>query len=254
MKLAANEAMNSLRSEFVIIRQNLNEDAIQVGNMAEQAGYALMQHRLKYEEVVREREAMTVEHEQEMSDIRKVLQNRDNELRNMYGAVRKAETELADRSYVINTMRAEVDGEHEAMRGLLTQMQKQLDEALERARVEKEEALKEANDKRVAEVAEMSNSLGECQRKVKELEEALAAARNEQQRAVKEVTDKLQMEYKSELDTIRTRFKMLATVNSTMERSPSNSSLEKIEVSLKIFKRCAFAYETAVFSWKYAFI
>ena len=58
-------------------------------------------------------------------------------------------------------------------------------------------------------------------------------ARSDQKRMVKEATEKLQMEYKSELQSIRSRFKLM-TASSTMESSPSDST-DKIEVSSRNF-------------------
>lgn len=65
------------------------------------------------------------------------------------------------------------------------------------------------------------------QDRIQELEEKLAMVQVEHQKAIKEKTEKLQHECKTQLETIRSRFKLMAA--STMERSPSDSSLEKIE-------------------------
>lgn len=74
----------------------------------------------------------------------------------------------------------------------------------------------------------------ECKerRRREELETQRAIDRNiceeERQRAVKEVTDKLNHDHRLEMEATRSRFRLMATA--TMERSPSECSLEKIEV------------------------
>lgn len=238
MKIATSEAITGFREELAILREKVSVDKSDLNDVSERVRHALVLHSRKCEDALREREQeLTVDHELEMADVKKLLQNRDEEIRNMYGAVRDVETELADREYLINTMRQKLDNEHEEVRNLQTRLQRQLDDALEQARLDKETALKESNDSKLTEIAAITERLDQCQQNVRELEESLANARNEQQRAVKEATDKLQMEYKSELDTIRTRFKMVTMATSTMERSPSDSSLEKIEVRKNVKKQ-----------------
>lgn len=80
------------------------------------------------------------------------------------------------------------------------------------------------------EASSLRGSLEQCQERMRELEEKLAAAELEHQKTIKEETEKLQLDYKTQLDTIRSRFKLMTA--SAMERSPSDSSLEKIEVRI----------------------
>lgn len=75
----------------------------------------------------------------------------------------------------------------------------------------------------------------ECRerRRREELEAQRTIDRNiceeERLRVVKEVTDQLNHDHRLELEAVRSRFRLMATA--TMERSPSECSLEKIEVS-----------------------
>lgn len=62
------------------------------------------------------------------------------------------------------------------------------------------------------------------------LDQALASAEEEHSSVVKEVTDRLTREHRMELEGLRSRFRMVHA--SQMERSPSDTSLEKIEVSV----------------------
>lgn len=103
-----------------------------------------------------------------------------------------------------------------------------MEERLEQSRIDKDNAIKEINEARVLEASSLRGSLECCQERIRELEDKLTAAEMEHQRTIKEETEKLQMEYKTQLETIRSRFKLMAA--STMERSPSDCSLEKIEV------------------------
>lgn len=61
--------------------------------------------------------------------------------------------------------------------------------------------------------------------RIAELELAAISAAAEQKRAVNEAKEKLIREHKTEIESLRSRFKLMTT----MERSPSDTSLEKIE-------------------------
>jgi len=60
------------------------------------------------------------------------------------------------------------------------------------------------------------------------LEQTLTNAEEERKSVIKEVTDRLHREHRMELEGLRSRFRMVHA--SQMERSPSDTSLEKIEV------------------------
>jgi RB1-inducible coiled-coil protein 1 len=79
----------------------------------------------------------------------------------------------------------------------------------------------EASQKLELQLLEMRQQCGIVQ-------ERLEGAETDKQRALKELSDRLTHSYKTELEGLRSRFRLMATTS--MERSPSDSSLEKIEV------------------------
>lgn len=79
--------------------------------------------------------------------------------------------------------------------------------------------------------AEVLRQVGEAQAEAQaRLEQALAGAEEERVAAVKEVSERLVREHRMEMEGLRSRFRMVHA--SQMERSPSDTSLEKIEVRL----------------------
>ncbi|XP_060802696.1 RB1-inducible coiled-coil protein 1 isoform X2 [Amyelois transitella] len=62
---------------------------------------------------------------------------------------------------------------------------------------------------------------------VKELEKKLAEYDANKQVEIKELQEKMHLDYKAEIESLRSRFRLVAITN--MDRSPSESSLEKIE-------------------------
>lgn len=64
-------------------------------------------------------------------------------------------------------------------------------------------------------------------------EELERRSEEERQRELKEVTESLKRSHRAEMDNLRSRYKILNTSHATnMERSPSDTSLEKIEVRI----------------------
>lgn len=51
-------------------------------------------------------------------------------------------------------------------------------------------------------------------------------------KAIKEVTEKLNHKHKQELEALRQRYKLMTCTN--MERFPSETSLEKVEVGARV--------------------
>ncbi|VEN38250.1 unnamed protein product [Callosobruchus maculatus] len=104
--------------------------------------------------------------------------------------------------------------------------------------------IEQGNAKEIAELKERKNSLQckvedsdrticelreaidvvkqEFEAKIECLEKQLLEKEVEKEKTVKEVTDRLHREHKAEIENIRSRFKLM-----TMERSPSDTSLEK---------------------------
>ncbi|XP_018300905.1 RB1-inducible coiled-coil protein 1 isoform X2 [Mycetomoellerius zeteki] len=231
MKTVVCEELSSVRNELAILRNQSNEDKNGIVEMTERVRVALSLHSREYDRRLQEREQeMTIEHEYEIADVKKLMQSREEEICTLKRNLLEKETELAEHERLVATMRQKLEDEQIERRNLHDRLHQQLEDysrVLEQARIDKEEAVKKLNDERFLEITSLTNSLTQCQKRIQELEENLVTARNDQERMVKEATDKLQMEYKTELETIRSRFKLMTA--STMERSPSDSSLEKIE-------------------------
>ncbi|XP_011871061.1 PREDICTED: RB1-inducible coiled-coil protein 1 isoform X2 [Vollenhovia emeryi] len=231
MKAVVCEELSSVRNELAILRDRSNEDKSGIVEMTERVRVALSLHSREYDRRLQEREQeLTIEHEYEITDVKKLMQSREEEICTLKRNLLEKETELAEHERLVATMRQKLEDEQMERRNLQTRLHQQLEDysrILEQARIDKEEAVKKTNDERFLEITSLTNSLTQCQKRIQELEENLATARTDQERMVKEATDKLQMEYKTELETIRSRFKLMTA--STMERSPSDSSLEKIE-------------------------
>lgn len=72
---------------------------------------------------------------------------------------------------------------------------------------------------------ETKKSLVDMANRIVELEAQAAQALADKQKAVNEIRDKLNREQKTEIESLRCRFKLMTN----MDRSPSDTSLEKIE-------------------------
>jgi RB1-inducible coiled-coil protein 1 len=109
---------------------------------------------------------------------------------------------------------------------------KEEDLALMRANME--EQLKEEVCVQQEATQTLERQLSEMRQQFVHEQEQLERAEADKQRALKELSDRLTHSYKTELEGLRSRFRLMATTS--MERSPSDGSLEKIEV-------CATQYE-----------
>ncbi|XP_015174449.1 PREDICTED: RB1-inducible coiled-coil protein 1 isoform X1 [Polistes dominula] len=228
MKVVVNEALTSVREELTVLRNRSDFENSGITELTERIRQALTLYSNEYDHRLQEREQeLTVSHELEMSDIKKIMHTQDEEIRIVKEKLFEKETEVAEQQHLISTMRQKMDTEQTDLRNLQSRYHQQMDETLEQARIDKETAVEKVNDEKYVKIASLTNSLNQCQKRIKELEDSLSSARVEQHRMVKEATEKLELEYKKELDSIRTRLK--STAGNTMERSPSDSSLEKIE-------------------------
>lgn len=236
MKAVVREELTSVRNELATLRDQSNDGTTGLTEMTERVRVALSLYSQECDSRLQEREQeLMIEHEFKMSDVKKLMQNHEEEICTLKRNLLEKETELAEHERLVATMRQKLEDEQIEKRNLQSRLHQQLEDysrILEQARLDKE-AMKKTNDERFLEITSLTNSLTQCQKRIQELEENLATAHSDQERIVKETTDKFQMEYKTELETIRSRFKLMAA--STMERSPSDSSLEKIEVSNSIF-------------------
>ncbi|CAG9567347.1 unnamed protein product [Danaus chrysippus] len=70
--------------------------------------------------------------------------------------------------------------------------------------------------------------LDETRKEIKAFEKKLEEAEVQKQKDIKEMQEKMHLEYKAEIESLRSRFRLVALTNN-MDRSPSESSLEKIE-------------------------
>ncbi|XP_043502024.1 LOW QUALITY PROTEIN: RB1-inducible coiled-coil protein 1 [Polistes fuscatus] len=228
MKVVVNEALTSVREELTVLRNRSDFDNSGLTELTERIREALTLYSNECDRRLQEREReLNVNHELEMGDMKKIMQSRDEEICIVKRKLLEKETELAEHERLISTMRQKLDTEQTDLRNLQSRYHQQMDETLEQARIDKETAVEKVNDEKYVKIASLTNSLNQCQKRIKELEDSLTSARVEQHRMVKEATEKLELEYKTELDSIRTRLKL--TAGNTMERSPSDSSLEKIE-------------------------
>lgn len=68
-------------------------------------------------------------------------------------------------------------------------------------------------------------TISDLQKRIVELERQTTAAAAERTRALNEVRDKMLRDHKTEIESLRSRFKLMTN----MERSPSDTSLERVE-------------------------
>ncbi|KAL0894622.1 hypothetical protein ABMA27_013184 [Loxostege sticticalis] len=126
------------------------------------------------------------------------------------------------------TQRLTVDHELELsdMKATLTQK----DEAIESLKKEKEE-MKIEHQKEIEKINnEHQNTkelLEKTRQEIAEFEKKLEEIEVHKQKEIKEMQEKMHMDYKAEIESMRSRFRLVALTN--MDRSPSESSLEKIE-------------------------
>ncbi|XP_020277770.1 RB1-inducible coiled-coil protein 1 isoform X2 [Pseudomyrmex gracilis] len=231
MKAVVCEELSSIRNELAVLRDQSKDDKNDVAEITERIRMALSLYSQEYDRNLQKREQeMAIEHEFKLSDLTKLMQSREEETCLLKHSLMEKESELVEHERLVTTMHQKLEDAQLESRNIQTRLHQQLEEysrILTQARIDKEEAVKKTNDERFLEITSLTNSLTQCQKRIKELEDNLNTARSDQDRLVKEATDKFQLEYKAELETIRSRFKLMAA--STMERSPSDSSLEKIE-------------------------
>ncbi|CAH0726558.1 unnamed protein product, partial [Brenthis ino] len=93
------------------------------------------------------------------------------------------------------------------------------------------EDLKAAHQKEIEMLGKDHQNTKETLEKTREelriLEKKMEESDVQNQKDIKEMQEKLHKEYKAEIDSLRSRFRLVALTN--MDRSPSESSLEKIE-------------------------
>ncbi|XP_041780236.1 RB1-inducible coiled-coil protein 1 isoform X3 [Anopheles merus] len=73
---------------------------------------------------------------------------------------------------------------------------------------------------------ELSDQIAQMREVIRRLEEQLASAEVDRRKAIQEAIEQLEHKHRTEMESLRCRFKLMAT---SMDRSPSDTSLEKIE-------------------------
>lgn len=165
MKAVVHEALRSVRKELAVLRDRSSEGAAGLSKTTDQVREALSLYARECDRRLREREQeLTVDHELEMADVKKMIENREEEICTLKRSVIEKESELAEHERLISTMRQKLESEQTEMRDLQTRLHQQLEEALEQARAEKESAVKNANDERFLEIASLTNSVTQCQK------------------------------------------------------------------------------------------
>lgn len=96
---------------------------------------------------------------------------------------------------------------------------------LKSEKLELENSVKVFEDKFKDEKANMEKKVLDLEQKVAELEKKISQQTVEREAAVKEMKEKLLNDHRNEVESLRCKFKLMTS----MERSPSDTSLEKIE-------------------------
>nr|QSV39522.1 autophagy associated protein [Locusta migratoria] len=145
-----------------------------------------------------------------------------SELRNELAALRGLVlAELAQLSHTANELAVAAAADRDGAAQRLT-----VDHELEMEALRRDAAAaSDARDEELRRVREANLETEISQRQ--ELQSKLDAFELEKQRALKELSDRLTHDYKTELEGLRSRFRLMTTTS--MERSPSDSSLERIE-------------------------
>ncbi|XP_008194414.1 RB1-inducible coiled-coil protein 1 isoform X2 [Tribolium castaneum] len=171
-------ACTNLKSELIETKNHILREKVMVeeacGNLKIQMNNIILDKEKQEREIV---QRLTVDHELEISDFRKIAQSKNEEIKG-----------LRDENARLSSELRKVSQEN----------------------LELKEGLEAMSCKSSKEMDDMK----------KRMDEVLA----EKERSTKEEIERLKSEYKSEMENIRARFKLM-----TMERSPSENSLEKIE-------------------------
>lgn len=235
MKGVTSGALLSLHKELAELREYSAVNKAAFMDLSSQVAQVLALASRKFEHALELRERqLALSHELELAEAKNAMEERKKEIQSLNEAVVEKECKLEEQERLLKALHSKLESEKVELRSLHLNELRSMEEALRGACVEKEE-LQKANEGQMMEVKALEDELKECRERNGSLEQVLHSSKVEQQRLLKEIADKLQMEHKTELETIRSRFKLMAA--STMERSPSDSSLEKIEVCLGWFWR-----------------
>ncbi|XP_014238594.1 RB1-inducible coiled-coil protein 1 isoform X2 [Trichogramma pretiosum] len=223
MKSVTSDSLLNLRGELNILREHTISERTAASEIVDKVGQMVNVHM----ESLRQREQeMTVDHELEMADLKKLLLQKDEELQGMKRALMEKEQEVQEQERLARTIMRKYEAELQQVNEFRN-VYGQMKERLEHAQAEKENSLKELSEEALLKTNRLESDLEQCQKRIRELEAKAVTSEMEHQKAFKDELEKIQLNYKAQLDTIRSRFKLMTA--SAMERSPSDSSLEKIE-------------------------
>lgn len=135
----------------------------------------------------------------------------------------KAETKNHERELV---QRLTVDHELE-MNDLRQSLYVKDDEinTLKSEKLQLENGIKTCEDKFKGEKVHMDKKIRDMEQRVQELEKKISQQNVDREAAVKDVKERLLNDHRNEIESLRCKFKLMTS----MERSPSDTSLEKIE-------------------------
>ncbi|PNF24637.1 hypothetical protein B7P43_G00746 [Cryptotermes secundus] len=196
------QVVSELRTELASMRALIWQEQVEFNGLLAQLLAALGQQyesAVEAEKMLRQEQLqrLTVDHELEMDSLKKYVRSaaeaKDEEIRILKQTILMKEEDLAS---------------------LRANMEEQLEEKVQ----SRQEALQK-----------LELELSEMRQQCSVVQEQLEGAETDKQRALKELSDRLTHSYKTELEGLRSRFRLMATTS--MERSPSDSSLEKIERS-----------------------
>lgn len=115
LKSVAMDSLLVLRRELSVIKEQALVDRGAVVKIVEDIGEVVTLHMCSLRE--REQE-ITVDHELELSDLKKILQARDDQIRNLERALMDKESESSEQNRLILTMRQKFEGEQQEMKKL----------------------------------------------------------------------------------------------------------------------------------------
>ncbi|GLG97006.1 Uncharacterized protein GBIM_03857 [Gryllus bimaculatus] len=192
-----------VRGELVALRVAMGSNQEFLCQCSSELLAALERHRVAMEdgemsrrdEAARVVQQLTIEHELEMDALKQEVKAftdvKEEEIRQL-------KLELMDKDRQLNGLRA--DMEH---------------------RLEEEVAA------RALMVRDLEARISDMREQIGSMQQQIDRAETCKQQAIQEVQERLNREYKTELESLRSRYRLMATAS--MERSPSDSSLERIE-------------------------
>lgn len=149
--------------------------------------------------------------ENHFSEIVSTWDKINNETRN------QASSELSqmaqDHTTETAALRSQMLGYVKTIEGLCSQM---VDQRMINSNLELEHAEK---------MSELNTAMAELKERLAEMDKQLAAAEANKQQAINEAHESMNRSHKTEIESLRSRFKLMTN----MERSPSDTSLEKID-------------------------